>query len=212
MTARAGWALVRLCFGALAVIAIASQFVDPAREGSRDPVDFLSYYSLASAILGLVVLLVGAARWREPSTRLDDLIRGEAVVCLVMTGLMHGVRLVDDRAEVLPVVLLIDWVVDPPVAHLRFRTGLLWLAFPAVWVVYTMVRGLLSGWYPYPFLDPGTSGYLESASYVAVLGAGFVLLSFAVVALGEMARTLRARGGRPSNGGEHVPNLVEEGQ
>jgi hypothetical protein len=52
------------------------------------------------------------------------------------------------------------------------------LAYPLVWLGYTLVRGSIVGWYPYPFLNPANGGYGQVAATVAV-----VLVASAVVCL-----------------------------
>ena len=61
--------------------------------------------------------------------------------------------------KLFPVVVVLDWLVDPPMVRLTNRDALLWLVYPIVWVVVTLVRGAADGWYPYPFLDPAKGGY-----------------------------------------------------
>ena len=63
-----------------------------------------------------------------------------------------------------------------------------WIAaFPIAWVVYTMIRGAVVDWYPYPFLDPavepgvglgGVAVYVIAiASFILLIGSGIVGLS-----------------------------------
>ena len=49
--------------------------------------------------------------------------------------------------------------VDRPVRRIGFRTALPWLGVPLVYVAYSLLRGPLVDWYPYPFLDPADGGY-----------------------------------------------------
>ena len=88
---------------------------------------------------------------------------------MVVTGLVYAVLLAPASAdvgltepwvdavvhEVAPVLVLLDWLVDPPGRRLSVRAGRArWLIFPAVYLVYSLVRGPIADWYPYPFLDP----------------------------------------------------------
>jgi hypothetical protein len=44
-----------------------------------------------------------------------------------------------------------------------------------VWVGYTLIRGAITGWYPYPFVDVTAHGYLYvafSCAAIAVLMLG----------------------------------------
>ena len=51
--------------------------------------------------------------------------------------------------------------------------GRLWLIFPAVYLVYSLCRGPIADWYPYPFLDPdhGSLGYWN----VAITSVGILI-------------------------------------
>ena len=60
-----------------------------------------------------------------------------------------------------------------------------WLLYPAIYLVYLLLRGALFGLYPYPFIDAGELGYprmLINASLFFVIFLGLGLL---VVALGR---------------------------
>lgn len=62
--------------------------------------------------------------------------------------------------KLFPVIVVVDWIVDPPVTRLNFRQALVWLVYPLIWTGFTIVRGAIDGWYPYPFLDPANGGYV----------------------------------------------------
>ena len=76
------------------------------------------------------------------------------------------------------------------------------IAFPIVWVVYTLVRGPLitdfrtgnPWWYPYPFLNPNIQpwGYGGVALYVIGIAAGILVLAAGVIWVG------RRRGSDPA--------------
>ncbi|WP_280481932.1 Pr6Pr family membrane protein, partial [Nocardia cyriacigeorgica] len=53
---------------------------------------------------------------------------------------------------------------------------------------YTLIRGPVVDWYPYPFLDPREQGYVSLVIGLVVLTGVFALLAVAVVALGGLAR------------------------
>ncbi len=62
---------------------------------------------------------------------------------------------------------------------------MLWLTFPSAWLLYTLVRGPVAGWYPYPFLDPAHGGYGSVALYCLAILLGFVVLSTIVRVVGN---------------------------
>ncbi len=197
MDRRLPLAAARAAFGLLTFFAIGVQARALADAGAFEPANFFSYFTILSNILGATLLLVGAIRWQAGHSMRIDLLRGAAVVYLIVTFLvvillLSGAELslaigwVDDVLhKVIPIVVTIDWIVDPPATRLTFRQSLLWLAFPVVWLVYTLVRGPIAQWYPYPFLDPAHGGYGSVALYCVAILAGFVVLSAIVRFVGN---------------------------
>ncbi|MGA8046237.1 MAG: Pr6Pr family membrane protein, partial [Dermatophilaceae bacterium] len=58
---------------------------------------------------------------------------------------------------IVPVAMLVDYLLDRPRRRLSFRASLLWLIYPLAYAGYSLIRGAIVDWYPYPFLDPGTN-------------------------------------------------------
>ena len=85
----------------------------------------------------------------------------------------------------MPVVLVADWLIDPPRHRLSFRIGLAWLLYPLAYLVYTLIRGARVDWYPYPFLDVSRHGYGGVLLNCAVMLVGFVAAAAAFVAVGN---------------------------
>jgi hypothetical protein len=184
------WRLVRGGTGLLALIAIVVQAKTLADAGRLDVVNFFSYFTIESNLIGIAVLLIMAiqtSRHRPPA--LEGL-RGAATVYLTVTFVVVLVLLenVDVGLQlawvdivlhkVTPVVIVADWILDPPLIPISWRRSLTWLAYPLVWLAYTLVRGALVDWYPYPFLNPANGGYGQVAVTVAI-----VLVASAVVCL-----------------------------
>jgi hypothetical protein len=61
--------------------------------------------------------------------------------------------------KLLPIVVVVDWLVDPPRHRLSIPAAATWLAYPVMWFAYTLVRGSSEDWYPYPFVDVHKIGY-----------------------------------------------------
>jgi hypothetical protein len=92
--------------------------------------------------------------------------------------------------RVAPIVLMADWLIEPPHRPIPFRRALVWLGFPLVWLVLTLVRGAIDGRYPYPFLDPANGGYGLVALYCVAI---FVLFLGVVWVVATVGTALRAR-------------------
>ena len=85
----------------------------------------------------------------------------------------------------MPVVLVADWLVEPPRWRLPRWTVLAWLAYPLTWLGYTLVRGEIVDWYPYPFVDVSRLGYDGVLTRSALRAVGFALASLVVLWIGN---------------------------
>ena len=184
--------IYRLGFGLLTVVAITTQLVSLAGSGTFDPVNYFTYFTILSNLIATALLLIGAARWRSPRSPTLDLLRGGAVVYMSVTGVVFAALLrgtnVDTAIpwvnsvvhELLPLVVLVDWMLDPPEQRLTYRQGALWLIFPAAWFVVESIRGAVSGKYHYPFTNPANGGY-GTVALTSLVVLVFMLAVCAVV-------------------------------
>ena len=188
---------VRLVSVIVVVAAIVTQAIVLANAGAFDPTRFLAFFTILSNLIGVAAFVWLLARGDRPRSRGLELLRGAAAVYLTVTFfvvifLLSGVDVqlqlvwVDVVLhKIFPIVVVLDWVLDPPRTRLSFRDGLLWLAFPLVWTGLTLVRGSLDGWYPYPFLNPVNGGYGTVAVTVVAVTIGFGLIAAATIAIGN---------------------------
>ena len=84
------------------------------------------------------------------------------------------------------------------------------MIWPLAWLLYTLVVGGITGWYPYFFLDVGESG----AGYVAVYCVAILVLLFVVSCLfwlgdrflpGRQPTPGRAVSAEAARGATHAP-------
>lgn len=201
MRSRHAVAWFRVVLALASLVAVGAQLsVTVAKDYSL--VNFFSYFTNLSNIFGSLVFLVGAVLLlRTPAEDLDARWRGAAVVYLVLVGLVFNVLLRDtDLGDLkpwvnvvvhmaMPVAVLVDWLVWPPGRRVERRWIGLWLVVPGVYVAYSLVRGAVTGFYPYPFFDPDRSGgYAGVAAYCVVMLVGFLLMSLLVRRLGDRHR------------------------
>jgi hypothetical protein len=144
-------------------------------------IDFLSYFTIWSNIVVALVLTALALDPRRDSPGLRVL-RLDALLMITITGVVYAVVLAPTAVltgwQVLanaflhiitPVVTVAVWLIAGPRDWITWPT--LWrsLVLPAVWVVYTLVRGAVIGAYPYPFIDVVELGYGRVAINLAVV-------------------------------------------
>ncbi|MBF6176757.1 Pr6Pr family membrane protein [Nocardia blacklockiae] len=188
--------LLRIGFGVLGVVALVWIPVRNSGAGGFSLANYLSYFTIESNILGVLVLLVGGLV--DPRGRRWQLVRGASALYLLITGVVYAVLLAhidvmlsdkwinDVLHRVLPIVLVADWLLVP--ARLGVTAKLIggWLIFPAVYGGHSLIRGAFVDWYPYPFLDPRDQGYPSLLIGLVLLAVVFALLATAVAGVGAL--------------------------
>ncbi|MBF6435972.1 Pr6Pr family membrane protein [Nocardia cyriacigeorgica] len=190
--------VLRLAFGVLGVIALAWIPVRNIGESTFSTANYFSYFTIQSNVIGVGVLLVGALI--DPADRRWQVVRAASTLYLLITGVVYAVLLADIDVmltdqwinviehRLIPLVLMVDWLLVPVSLGLTGRLVGALLAYPAVYGAYSLIRGPIVDWYPYPFIDPREQGYVSMALGLVVLAVVFAMLAMAVIALGGLAR------------------------
>ena len=195
---RLGITIVRLGSVAIVLFAIVYQVIWLVNEDRFDPLRFFAFFTIQSNLLGVAVFVALLARGDRPRSPSLEVLRGAAALYLTVTFVVVILFLsgADVQLELqwvdfvlhkfFPAVMVLDWLVDPPITRLGVRHALIWLAYPLVWVTLTLIRGVADDWYPYPFLDPANGGYASVAvSFVTIL-AFFLVIGAGLIWLGNV--------------------------
>jgi hypothetical protein len=152
--------------------------------------NFFSFFTIESNILAVVLLLGGGLA--DPRSPRWAYFRGAVTLYMVITGLVYAALLSDVDVQLtaawvndalhrlLPVLLLLDWLFLPPWPRIPAPKALGWLAFPLAYLAYSLLRGPVAHFYPYPFLDPRPHGYDHVIVHAVVLAVGMAVLALAV--------------------------------
>ncbi|GAB2752709.1 hypothetical protein GCM10027174_29870 [Salinifilum aidingensis] len=170
--------------------------------------DSLVFFTVQSNIL-LAAAFAWSA-WASFARRapLPGWLKGAATLYIVITGLVFNFVLADAPSDTMeggdvaptaamelstwllhtavPVLAVLDWLLFDEHRRLRWRCGLLWLAYPVCYFVFALVRGALIDAevrYPYPFINVDMLGAAGVAQNVVLYGAAFWLLGALLVAL-----------------------------
>lgn len=225
---RIAFAVLRLVAAAAIVAAVVGQFVKSLSlvpEPGVFLVNFFSFFTIQSNLIGAVVLVIAAGlafRGRDDAPTFA-LVRACATTYLTTTLVVFNLLLRDlalDQAttvpwsnEILhvwaPLYVLVDWVFGPGRRPIPWRRLWLVAVYPLAWVVYTMVRGPIADWYPYPFLNPDVApgvGYDGVLVYVIAIAAFILLVGAGIVALSRTSWPYpRATGAAALSGGADSP-------
>ena len=187
--ARLSVAAYRIAVAALTAVALGFTAYRSSLSGGLG--NFFSFFTILSNILGTLVFFAAAgAALATQGKAVPDLLRGAAALYLVITGIVYGIALAHyDTPEVIPWVNMVvhrltpavfaaDWLIDPPRRAPRFPRALAWLVFPLLYLLYTLVRGAVVDWYPYPFLDPRVNGNAAVAVGCVLVAAAFLAVAW----------------------------------
>jgi len=161
----------------------------------------ISYFSYFTILTNFLVALAFTAPLLAPTTKLHQFFTKPAVraaIALYITFVAvvyhtmlrnlwdpQGLQLVTDIAlhTVIPILYLLDWIFFAPKRPMRFVHIPYWVVYPMIYGFYTILRGALSGIYPYPFLNVTELGlggvFINMAGFMALYalgGAGFIAL------------------------------------
>ena len=157
-------------------------------------VNFFSFFTILTNLLVAAVCTGLALRTRPHPT---PGLQAATAVYITVVGLGYtlllrhiwnpqGLQKLADTLlhDAVPILYVLLWLtLLRPRARLPWRAAATWLLWPAIYLIYSLVRGALTGWYPYPFLDPRTLGYPRVALVVAICFAVAFALSLATIAL-----------------------------
>ncbi|MEO7586686.1 MAG: Pr6Pr family membrane protein [Arachnia sp.] len=162
----------------------------------------VSYFTIQSNVL---VAVAAATLVRRPDRDgpIWRVLRIDAVLGITLTGLihffllrplldLHGLNAVADTGLhlVVPALALIGWLAFGPRPRLTVTVVLWSLVWPVAWLGLTLLAGVVTGWYPYPFLDVAAHGL----GPVLVTCAGVTVLFLLLAAIARLvdARLPRA--------------------
>ena len=186
---------LRLLFGLLTLVAVASQLAIHVRM-EANVVNFFSYFTNLSNLLAAAILLLTARARAVPAW--IDRVRAVSAMNMAVVGIVFTLLLRNEDLgalqpwvnfvlhDLMPCVVVLDWLLDPPSTRLGVRNLLQSLAFPAGYLAYCLLRGAQTGWYPYPFLNPSrVDGYGGVTVYAVGITVIFLVVGWILVALGN---------------------------
>lgn len=178
--------------------------------------EYFSYFTILTVIGNCVILLYGG--FHSFTSERDQVAmtstRHMLITFAIVAGVIYHLLLRDatDPANpytawsslpmqvfhtVLPIYLLFDWVVNPHRAKSPWWTLVGALGFPALWLVFSLVRGLQTGWYPYEFLNPaGAGGSGQVVTFTLMAGAMLAIVHLTLLALNRVSQRMGAANNR----------------
>ncbi|WP_236796331.1 Pr6Pr family membrane protein [Amycolatopsis sp. GM8] len=209
MVARAWFALTALTV----LVGVVVQLIDTAHAtgglfaspAARVANVFCYFTILSNLILGATSLLL--ALHPDRRSTVFRTLRLDGVLAIAVTGVVYHIALAGLLEltpagqlanqllhTVSPLLGVLGWLVFGPHGTLSPRTVWWSLAYPLLWLAFTLIRGAATGFYPYPFLEAGRLGYPQVALNCVLVAVLFLALAGAALLLDRwLGRVVAAR-------------------
>lgn len=212
-SSRATLGVLSLIAAAVLAVALATQISDQVINDAFVPEEYFSYFTIQTSIANLVALTASGIYQLQSAldTVLLAVIRQALFAYAIVTGVVYNLLLrglPTDPGEfvsditfpnevlhvVMPVYIALEWLVTPHRPALPYWSILGGLAYPIGWVSGTMLRGQLTGWYPYDFLDPrGANGWVGVWVHIGVIAGVIAILLTIALAVNRLYAKILGR-------------------
>lgn len=188
-----------LFLAALSWFAVVLQLI--ITEGSF--FNFISYFTILSNFLVAVSLTFTLATPNSSLGKYFSSVKVQSAIALYIfiVGLVYNFVLrgiwqptgwqliVDNLLHVaVPILYVFYWFIFTPRGKLNWIDGLTWAYFPFGYLIYSLIRGHFTAWYPYPFLNVNEIGYPKVLLNSGLMVIAFIFIGLLLIALNRLVR------------------------
>ena len=206
--------LLRILTGSALIGSVAWQVTDRLANNNFRPGEYFAYFSIVTAIVAgsfLVATGIGLVRNQEDSKRIE-IARLSFTVAMIVVGVVYHLLLADAPGDVRdgdyvwpvlpnevihtygPILIVIDYLLSHKAFQLKLRAALWVAVFPLTWLVFSVIRGLVTNWWPYWFINPNEEGGVPGMlTYIAAITSFFFILGFLVLGLKKLIQKVVSR-------------------
>lgn len=173
------------------------QITDRVAHNLFRPTEYFTFFTITSCLLTGLALTIGGLRVlrNQPETRFLTLFRLTMAASMVIVGVIYNALLtgsVDERDigydwpvlpnlvlhTYMPILVFLEWLVARTAVPLKLKSVFWVLVYPLTWLAFAIVRGLITNWYPYWFLNPNEDGGIpQMLQWILTIAAFFVVLA-----------------------------------
>ena len=194
-----------ILFGLIAWFAVVTQFLLMLENRVAPiPETIVRFFSFFTILTNLLVAIYFTSQFFQRKNHSAGILNKPGVltsvtVYITIVGLVYQVllrhiwhptglqKIVDELLHsVIPLLVIFYWYKFENKSKVHYRQVFKWLVYPLVYLLYILVRGSFSGFYPYPFVDVGNLGLqrvLLNSCFLVIL---FTAISLLFVWIGNM--------------------------
>lgn len=191
----------RLVFGLLVAYAIVYNLTN-----LDDPKFWNMFTNQSNLIVGIVLVLGATVFARYRNSAWWDVIRGIAVISILVTGIVYAALLggvynpfsTEEHTwassvmhQLMPIVMLLDIIIVPLGPRTPRWIVVFYLTYPLAYLGWFLVSGDNNGWYPYDFVNPNeySNGYTGVLTTCGALLLVFIVIGLVIIWYSRIRRT-----------------------
>jgi hypothetical protein len=99
----------------------------------------------------------------------------------------QGLQLLADNLlhSITPLFALLYWIVYVPAKEISWKQTPAWMLYPFFYLIYIMIRGSFSNFYPYFFIDVSKLGYTKAFTNAVYVTVAFFAVSLVLIWIGR---------------------------
>jgi hypothetical protein len=166
------------------------------------PETVVRFFSFFTILTNILVALAASLIFIKRSSAKNFLQRSNNVTALTVyifiVGLIYNLilryiwepkgmqRLVDELLHlIIPILFVLYWFLYISKKELKWSNFWAWLLYPLTYIIYVLIRGAYSGFYPYPFVDVTELGYKTVMINSLLITVLFIFFSLLFIGVGR---------------------------
>lgn len=177
-------------------------YVEKGRTTGGAIVQLLSYFTIQTnfllALLLTLLVLKPQSKWGRFFA--EPYVIGAMEAYITIVGLVyhfmlrdqfHPVALFKVTSDIFhivsPIAFVLFWLFLVKKTSIKWINTIFWLVYPLIYTIYILIRGALTGYYPYNFLDVTELGYGQVMINCGFLLVGFIILNALYISISRLA-------------------------
>ena len=169
------------------------------------PETIIQYFSYFTILSNLLVTIACTILLFKPTSTVGKFFSKPTTltaltIYITVVGLVYNIvlrflwapqglqKLIDELLHsVIPILFIAYWYICVSKNLLKWKHVYFWLLFPFIYCIYILVRGAITGLYPYPFINVATLGYNTVFSNIAILVAAFLFIGLLFIGISKLS-------------------------
>lgn len=199
--------LLRILTGSALIGSVAWQVTDRLANNNFRPGEYFAYFSIVTALVAggfLVATGLGLVRGKQ-DIKWVEISRLSLSVAMIVVGVVYHALLADAPGDIRdgdyvwpvlpnevihtygPILIAVDYLLSHKAFRIKLRAALWVAVFPLTWLMFSVVRGLVTNWWPYWFINPNEEGGIPGMLvYIAAITSFFLILGFLVLGIKKL--------------------------